>query len=230
MNIKTLSNELDNNSLNSYAYYLNNLKRSNKVYMLSFFVSSLVNLILILSLLFIYFSTITKPRQVPYVIFMDEKNLSYYKLGTASNINNLYNEKLFKVFISNYLKYLRSFTLDKDINNEYLNNLNYYTLSDITTFINTIINNDTIYDHFGTTYRSVDIISLLTIDMKKEYAFSIEWRENTYELNRINGVYSLSSSSRYKAIVKLIVSTKTDNNPLGIYVSSFDYNVIKEDN
>jgi len=66
--------------------------------------------------------------------------------------------------------------------------------------------------------------------MKKEYAFSIEWRENTYELNRINGVYSLSSSSRYKAIVKLIVSTKTDNNPLGIYVSSFDYNVIKEDN
>jgi len=84
MNIKTLSNELDNNSLNSYAYYLNNLKRSNKVYMLSFFVSSLVNLILILSLLFIYFSTITKPRQVPYVIFMDEKNLSYYKLGTAS--------------------------------------------------------------------------------------------------------------------------------------------------
>lgn len=230
MSFNTLSNELDNTSLNSYAYFLNNLKRSNKIYMVSFFVSSLVNLILILSLLFIYFSTITKPRQIPYVIFMDEKNLSYYKLGAVSNINNIYNEKLFKVFISNYLKYLRGFTLDKDINNEYLNNLNYYTHSDITTFINTIINDDSIYDHFGTSYRSIDIISLLTIDMKKEYAFSVEWRENTYELNRMSGIYSLSSSTRYKAIVKLIVSNKTDNNPLGIYISSFDYNIIKEDN
>jgi type IV secretory pathway TrbF-like protein len=225
MDIKTFNETVDKDiTLNSYIYYINKLKKSFTIYKYSFIISSIINIILLLFFLLLYISGLTKPKVIPYVIFMDDKTLAYYKLGTMSNIKDVHSDNVLKLFVKNYVKYFRSVPLDNDVVQEYIHNLNIYTDSKISPLINKMVNDDKIYDFIGVRYRTIDIVSLLLVD-KNTNSYLIEWYETTYGSN--GTIFKPIRKDHIKATIKLSLGEMTVDNPLGIYVVSYDYNILE---
>lgn len=167
------------------------------------------------------------PKTIPYVIEIDGNANAYYDPDAVKLLENWTpNDELKRAFIKNYVVSMRSVSIDNYVNKENINNVYSKTVDVAADSVNRW------YEENNPITRSAKArVSIpddgLSVLKYSDTQWRVTWRET--ETSRSGQILS---DKQYEGIFNLAYYTPSDerqllNNPLGLYVSSFDISYLQ---
>ena len=162
------------------------------------------------------------PKTVPYVIEIDSDANAYYDPNAVKMLENWTpNDELKRAFIKDYVVSLRSVSIDNYINKENINNVYSKTVGAAADSINSWYESNNPIERSATARVSIPGDALMVLKYS-DTQWRVTWRET--ETARTGQILS---DRRYEGIFNIEYYTPSDerqllDNPLGLYVASFD--------
>lgn len=167
------------------------------------------------------------PKTVPYVIEIDSQANAHYDPDAVKLLESWTpNDELKRAFIKDYVVSMRSVSIDNYVNKENINNVYSKTVGEAADFVNTW------YQENNPITRSAQSRVALPDDGLAVLKYSdTQWRV-TWRETETARTGQILSDRQYEGIFTLAYYTPADerqllNNPLGLYVSSFDISYVQ---
>mgnify|MGYP000865449579 CR=1 FL=1 len=165
-----------------------------------------------------------KPKIVPYVVALNEREYEITKLGTQSNRNDVISDNTKKNMVQYFIKLLRTVSIDVTIVRNNIRELSYIVTEKGKAFVESMISKEQEYQNIGTLVRKIEVKTIINVGSDPNI-YQIDWIEiyNEYSDN----IYRELGSKNMRAIIKLEIGESSLENPLGIYVDKIDMGEIK---
>jgi len=182
----------------------------------------IIELIIIVILTIGIILLLQKPRIVPYVVAMNEKDYEITRLGTMSNVELVKNDLVRKNVVKFFINSIRSISIDIEVVRKNVEEISFYLTNNAKSYINNMLNNEEIYRKVGELARRIEIETVMKIS---DNVYQCDWKEilSSYEFNS----YSEKEQKKMRAIISLIDGEVNEKNIFGIYIDKIDIGEIK---
>ena len=201
------------NITNSFVMDIYDKLRKQRLYIISLLATLAVTLTALIIILFL------KPRIVPYVVVLNEKEYEITKMGTISNRGDVLSDNTKKNVVKYFIKSLRTISIDVNIVKNNITELGYIVTNNGRTFVENIISTQPEYKNIGALIRQISVKSIFNVGADPNI-YQIDWIESYGEYTGTS--YTEKGTKSMRAIIKIIIAEPTIENPLGIYIDKID--------
>lgn len=163
------------------------------------------------------------PKSLPYVIELTPEGAATYRSDALKLLNNWTPKKSTTYyFLREFLKNMRTSSIDKEITKSQLIKVYSVITSDAVAKVDLQLKED---NPLKQKYvRKIDIINISQIS---DASYQIDYRETKWENSK------LKEDDKFRIIVvtkffKPVTERQLENNPIGLYVTDFEISVIKD--
>ena len=179
--------------------------------------TALVNILLFIIALFLFFHSINQQRTVPVLVNVMPSGESQY-LGEVRQSGSIQvPDAAIHYQIGKFISNLRSVSTDYQIVYNNIDECFIMITSNYQSILRNMLNNNSPFEQVGRIRRTVSIESILTITGR---SYQVNWTETVIDTS------SKQTTSRMRAVVTVRLITPTDatikRNPLGIYIENFE--------